>query len=144
MKRRSKGGEITEKTERQNCPSFTRCSASLCPFDPNIKERMWYPDEPVCVRAGMSSEHRWIKTQKKIARKCKNKEKYFTQPMLERLSIVYRGTVGINPERDEESQFKVWFKGHPKREKKKISEEGLKKLREGLRKWKRGKQIELF
>ena len=33
-----------------NCPSFDMCSTPLCPDDPDIAQRIWYPDEPICGR----------------------------------------------------------------------------------------------
>jgi len=47
----------------ENCPSFKHCSAPLCPLDPELPSRNWFPDEPICHRYPNLS---WIKKQKKL------------------------------------------------------------------------------
>jgi len=32
------------------CQKFNSCGAPLCSFDKNIKERVYYKDEPICSR----------------------------------------------------------------------------------------------
>lgn len=123
---------MIEKTERQKCPSFIGCSAPLCPFDLDLKERIWYPDELVCVRAGMLHEHPWIKIQKKIAKKTRNRNKYYTLRMLEQNCVVGKGMVGLDPEREEQPQLKRWLRIHPR--KKELTEERKMVLREKMKK----------
>jgi len=113
------------------CPSFLRCNAQLCPLDKDLSSRMWYPDEDICGATGMS-EIPWLKKQRKIARKCRDKEKYFTVEMLKRLSQVRRGTVGLNPDGKHESQLKRWLFVHPKYEKKERTPGELEVLRERM------------
>ncbi len=33
----------------QQCPRFCRCSASICPLDPDQKLRSYFPGEPKCT-----------------------------------------------------------------------------------------------
>ena len=63
------------------CPKFDECSAALCPLDrKHLKIGVWYPDEIVCCKYYYS----WIQNQKKIAKKAKDMDKYFTHEMLKR------------------------------------------------------------
>jgi len=50
------------------CSSFNKCSAPLCPLDPEISRRIWYADEPVCISARFG-KHRWIRKQRSIQRR---------------------------------------------------------------------------
>jgi len=50
------------------CSSFHKCSANLCPCDPNIKDSVWYVGEDICT----SREHgkrRWIRKQRSIKKR---------------------------------------------------------------------------
>lgn len=54
--------------------------------------------------------------------------------MLARLSIVYAGTIGLDPDKDEGPQLARWLKHHPKREKRVYSEDQLQAMRSHLKK----------
>ena len=49
-------GERDERVKSQSkmslddfdCAHFQDCAAPLCPKDMEIKDKMWFPDEPVC------------------------------------------------------------------------------------------------
>jgi hypothetical protein len=55
----------------ERCKSFKRCSAQLCPLDPDLKKRVWYHDEAIC-NSKIYCKHRWINKQRSIQ---KNKTK---------------------------------------------------------------------
>lgn len=80
-------GDVTEKgtivpraatkVPASGCASFARCSAPLCPLDKSsLKNGIWYPDEPVCNRR--DERPVWVEIQKRIAKKAKDKTRYFT------------------------------------------------------------------
>jgi len=48
----------------EDCRLFETCSAPLCPLDPGLKMRNWFPEEPVC--RSIKYRTRWIKKQKSI------------------------------------------------------------------------------
>jgi hypothetical protein len=33
----------------EDCPKFNRCSAPICPLDPDVLSRTYLPGEPVCL-----------------------------------------------------------------------------------------------
>jgi len=96
-----------------NCPSYQSCSAPLCPED--LTEGIWYPDEEIC--GANNKNQKWIKQQRKIKKKAKSRELYFTLAMLERNSKILVGTKGINPDGqvDEKQQIKNWLAKRPLR-----------------------------
>jgi len=113
-----------------DCPYFRKCSAPLCPLDPeSLEHGIWYPFEQVCRRR---SAPEWVKVQKKIKRKTKNVNRYFTFEMLNRNCVISKGIVGLNPDSrdDEEKQLKKWFKNHPP--KKSLSAEEKAEIRRRL------------
>jgi len=114
-----------EKIKPEDCKNFEKCSAPICPLEDKIKNLnyIWYPNEEIC------SKHRnqFIKTQKKIKKKARDVDKYFTLKMLDRNFIVGAGIVGLDPDKDEESQLKIWLKKHPL--KRQISDEEKKIIR---------------
>lgn len=122
----------------EECPRFNICSANLCPFDLGLSERIWYPEEAICTKQGMLKEYPWIKSQRKIARRCKDPDKYFTIEMLKKLSQVRKGTVGLSPDVEEAPQIRSWLNRHPMREprrfpKKKYTEQERKEIGQRLR-----------
>jgi len=94
-----------------DCSSFKVCSAPLCPED--LTCDLWYPDEEICRAKDKS--HRWIKQQRKIQKKVRERHLYFTFAMLKRNSKIHTGTKGIDPDgqTDEEIQIKRWLAKHP-------------------------------
>jgi len=117
---------------KDKCSKFNSCGAPLCPLDEeSLKYGIFYPDEEICTKRPFPL---WIKAQRKITKRCKDKDKYFSYEMLNRLSQVRIGTIGLDPDRDEKPQLKRWLRTHPKREKRKLTEEKKRKLREFLQK----------
>ena len=117
--------------KKKECPSFIGCSAPLCPLDEDLDIRVWYPDEPICVREGISGDYPWLNTQKKIAKKTRRQDLYYTGKMIKRNCVVGVAMVGIDPDREEKSQVERWLRIHPEiTEKHKIlSQEKIRKGR---------------
>ena len=121
---------ITGKTKSYQCRHFNYCSASLCPIDPeHLKVRIWYSDEEICR---LKSVPNWVKIQKKIAKKTKDKNTYYNYEMLNRNCKVGTGMTGLNPDRPKELQLIAWLNKHP--QKKAISEKQKKILVEARKK----------
>ena len=115
------------------CPRFEICSAPLCPLEEKeLQTKIWFPDDEICKK---QPAPKWVATQRKIAKKAKDKNKYFTFGMLNRNCRISKGILGLDPEKDEVSQLAKWLKMHPeKREltilEKKIIAKRFKKARE--------------
>ncbi len=60
--------QIEEVDIMDRCRSFETCDAPLCPLDPDLHERIWYSDEPVC-KSRVYGQHRWIRKQRSIQRR---------------------------------------------------------------------------
>lgn len=102
-------------TPQFNCRQFDSCDAPLCPLDKsNYEHGIWYPDEDIChsmLYGG--NKQQFIKTQRKIANRVKDKTTYFTFAMLNRNIGVHSTTIGINPDgTDETAQINAWLKNH--------------------------------
>ncbi|GAG01481.1 unnamed protein product, partial [marine sediment metagenome] len=102
-----------DKFRSNQCRNFDSCSASLCPLDlEHLKIGIWYPDEEICRKKTVPD---WIRRQRKIAKKTRDPNSYFTYPMLNHDCIIGKGMVGLEPNSDlpEEPQLKNWYKKHP-------------------------------
>jgi hypothetical protein len=67
---------------KENCKRSNICSAPLCPLDKeSLKNGIWYPNEEICKLRKFSDEQ-FIKNQKKIIKKIKSNDTYFTYNML--------------------------------------------------------------
>ena len=111
-----------DKIKSYQCRHFNSCSASLCLLDPEyLKIGIWYPDEEICR---LKSVPNWVKIQKKIVKKTKDKNTYYTYEMLNRNCKVGTGMTGLNPDKPEELQLIAWLEKHP--QKKAISEKQKK------------------
>jgi len=108
----------------EQCRHFDYCNASLCPLDvKHLKIGAWYPDENICR---LKTVPNWVKIQKKIAKKTKDENTYYTYEMLNRNCRVGKGMTGINPDKPEKPQLRAWLKKHPR--KKAVSEKQKKLL----------------
>jgi len=61
-------------------------------------EGKWYPDEAICARRQYKALP-WLKTQRKIQRRAKERNRYFTQKMLAEIRAVREGIRGAGPDR---------------------------------------------
>ncbi len=121
---------IMDKIRSDQCRHFESCSASICLLYPErLKVEIWYPDEEICR---LKSVPNWVKIQKKIVKKTKDKNTYYTYEMLNRNCKVGTGMTGLNPDKPEELQLIAWLEKHP--QKKAISEKQKKLLIEALKK----------
>jgi hypothetical protein len=74
----------------------------------------------------------WVKIQKKIAKKTKDKNTYYSYEMLSRNCKVGTGMTGLNSDKPEKPQLTAWLKKHPP--KKALSEKQKKILVEARKK----------
>lgn len=94
-----------------NCKRYEKCAAPLCPLDENLHIRKWYPDEEICKKQG--EKPGWVKIQKRIKKKAKNRETYYTVEMLELIKKVYSSIKGANS--DKEKAHIEWIKSFKKK-----------------------------
>ena len=73
-----------------------------------------------------------MKRQKKITKKAKDKDTYYTYEMLNRNCRVGTGMTGLNPDKSEEPQLEDWLKKHSP--KKALSEKQKNNLVEARKK----------
>lgn len=112
----------------KECRFYERCGAQLCPEDKaSLKNCCWFADEEIC-RNPDYSKFQFIKTQKKIAKKSKDNNTYYTYEMLNRNFRVTTAIIGLNPDNDREYELNKWFKSKPE-----ITEEEQKRLSERAR-----------
>ena len=115
-----KNAMLLEVMNPTDCHRFDSCSAPICPL--LGCSGIWYPDEEICQAREYNHEP-WIRNQKKIARKVRNKDFYFTKEMLERNCIITTATEGLDPDKsdlDDERALTDWLRKHP--EKRKLSD----------------------
>ena len=118
------------KLKLNQCRHFVCCSAPLCPLDEkHLETDIWYPNEEIC---SLKTVPTWIKNQKKITKKTKDKNTYYTYEMLNRNCKVGKGMTGLNPDKSEEPQLEDWLKKHPL--KKALSEKQKNNLVEARKK----------
>lgn len=99
----------------KDCRYFDTCSAPLCPLHAD-GAGIWYPDEPICKAHKHHQGARWVANQRKIARKAKSTEGYFTKAMLNRDMVIRKGIEGANPDaKDSEAEVHRWIATHPER-----------------------------
>lgn len=125
-------------TSSRTCSRFDNCSAPLCPADQgSLNGSQWYCDEEICTAHAFSGLP-WLKQQRKIARKVRNKDFYFNYEMLNRNCVITVATEGLDPDKDivdTDSLVKRWLNKHP--EKKAKTKEEIDLLRNrmaGIRK----------
>jgi hypothetical protein len=82
----------------KQCNYILKCIAPFCPEIKSVNG-VWYPTEAICKRRFHSSL-KWIKKQRRIARKSIYRDFYFSQDDLERIQRVTRKTMGRNPDKD--------------------------------------------
>ena len=99
-----------------DCRYFDKCSAPLCPRDPGLASRPWFPDEEICRARKETSGLKWIENQRKVQRKAKSVDRFFTLEMLDRDCIIRAGIEGIDSDaKDPEADLQRWLESHPER-----------------------------
>lgn len=110
--------------EAKACKRFDECSVPICPLDEvSMSCATWYPTESYCNSRDYSNLS-WVKRQRKISKKVRNKDFYFNYEMLCRDCRITVATEGLDPNRtdiSEAQQLNRWFKRHP--EIRKLSEQ---------------------
>jgi hypothetical protein len=104
-------------TNRNQCPRFNGCNANLCPRDPGLAKRTWYPDEDICRSQPAPG---WVKAQRKLKRRTGHlgvDAGYWLLEMLERGCRIKKGTRGLDPSPrsgwNEPRQLADWLERHP-------------------------------
>lgn len=84
------------------CSIFEKCSAPICPRDPeSMKNAIWYPDEPICTAQGNSRGaiyHKLLRMQRRIKKVAVDRDLCFPVQMLLKRRLVKKGVKGINPD----------------------------------------------
>lgn len=111
---------------RPDCNHYETCNAPMCPYDENLNKMIWYPDEDICKKRDVPN---WVKKQRKIAGKIREKSGYFTLEMLDRHFRITKALKGLDPNKDEVPQLERWKDAHPE-----ITEEEMERLKERGRK----------
>jgi len=88
------GAEQTGVEGRPTCGLYEECIAPLCPLDQSSLKGIWYPGEEIC-RSRTHGNLPWIRAQRKISRN--------------RLVVIRKGIVGLDPDLPEEPQLRAWF-----------------------------------
>jgi len=115
--------------DSKNCKYFNTCNAQLCPLDEESLENcIWYSNEDICKLQG-AGKLLFIKQQKKLKRKCKYIDTYFTYSMLNKNTRI-GNTKGLDPNKPEGPQLKKWLKNH--KEIKKLNDEEKEKMRKSF------------
>ena len=112
----------------------------MCPMDKNIEERIWYPDEDICGVHKFCKD-KYIKLQRKIKKKVRNRDLYFTFDMLNRNITIVRGTKGLSPNDKVKEQEEKWIEKHKDRKKKVLSAERIDELKKNLIKARNSKSL---
>jgi len=74
---------------------WEKCSAPICPEDEqSLKKSIWYPDEKICTQRDAPD---WVRTQRKVAKRAKYQDRYFTYADFKRMERVVRPR-GHNPD----------------------------------------------
>ena len=95
-----------------------------------ISNSIWYPDEQICVNKAFSGLL-WIKNQRKIAKKDRDGDTYYTLKMLQQNCVIKTGITGLDADLTliaVEGEESKWLKNHPA--KKEISPEKRAELAE--------------
>ena len=120
---------------KEDCKNFYKCNAPLCPLDEtSIKHGVWYPNEEIC-KLSEYKELEWIKNQKKIQKKARDRDTYYTVDMLDKHIRITSAMKGLNPDNDYYVEFLKWIKAHPILEKREVSDEFKNRAREALKKY---------
>jgi hypothetical protein len=122
--------------EGKDCKRFDGCNAPLCPMKKIVvSSDIWYPYDEICT----SHEYCklcWIRNQRKIAKKTRDIDTYYTYQMLQQNCVIAKGIAGLDPDNDiseQERDEAKWLKQHP--EKRILSEEiknRMEEVRRGL------------
>lgn len=101
-----------------NCPTYSSCSAPICPLDPGRGCHQWFADESICTaqKPGGEASPAWIGVQRRIARATRDPDRgYWTVAMLESAWKVSRSIRGVDPDSGrEEEAISNWIAARKK------------------------------
>ena len=89
-----------------NCSKYDYCSAPICKME-MIENARWFPGEEICNKLGQVTRQ-----QRKIAKRTKNADTYYTLDMLKHDCRIKSGIKGLAPDKPESWQKKKWFSQH--------------------------------
>jgi len=98
--------------ETKECQRFDSCSAPICPL---CSGDIWYADEDICSSQKFK-DLVWIKNQRKISKRAKDNDTYYTIRMLEQNCVIGRGIKGLDTDHDlimRERDEDRWLQEHP-------------------------------
>ena len=99
----------------QDCKYFNTCSAPICPLYSNPNP-IWYPDEEICRAKAHHNNAIWVQSQKKITKKARRTDLYFSYNMLNKDVIIRAGIEGVDPDANNpDAEVKKWLRNHPER-----------------------------
>ena len=94
------------------CYRYEICSAPICPLnEESLREGQFFPGEDTCQSREYRREH-WARVQRRINRKVRNQDRYFTYEMLLNITKVTLTLKGLDPNRPQKEQLAVWLKHH--------------------------------
>lgn len=123
MKPLNYGSREKKMETKEQCNKWNECSAPICPLNSEKENFTWFCDEDICTK----QSPQFVKTQRKILKKSKDKSTYYTYEMLNRNCIIKEGITGLNPDEAESAQLKKWIKNH--KHIKELSEEEKQAMR---------------
>ena len=101
---------------------FNDCSAPICPEHEFKKDNIWHADEEICRNCAYFKEQ-YIISQKKIAKKSRESDTFYTFDMLNHKfritkaikGLAHRDNVSCQEKIDSDfmEQKEKWFKKHP-------------------------------
>jgi len=103
------------------CKHNMKCVAPLCPYDADIVNSYWFPDEEICRVKELQKKYLFIRNQKKIAKK-HHDDKFtaYTHSMLNRHMRITKNIEGLDPDKlhmeDEtqiQSEVEKWKENKP-------------------------------
>jgi hypothetical protein len=99
---------------------------------------IWYADEEIC-QSHEYSRLDWIRNQRKIAKKTRDLDTFYTYHMLQQNCVIGKGIDGLDPDKDiseKERDETKWLKQHP--EKRILSDEEREELKNRMEEVRRG------
>ena len=98
----------------EDCGQFETCNAPMCPLDPELSRKVWFPDEKICTSKKFGPGLKWIENQRKIKKKKSDSTLCFTLGMLDRPFIIKKGIVGVSPDsKDFAGDVMKWIRNRP-------------------------------
>ncbi len=121
----------------EDCKSFEKCSAPICPLMEHIEKAIFYPHEEICSNR-LHNKIKWIKNQRKVSRKNKSLDTgYFTLQTLTKLKATRKQLKGIDPDKKSMKraiEFEITSPALPLTMARKGLNDGLRRYQEQKRK----------